>query len=197
MSVAMSVEGPDLASLVRRLAETPPEFTDEPRIAGSGRVAVAAVVNDLLHLHGARAPHAALAPFEGGGARADRNRLALVLVIAWLLADDGLRALDPGQPALLDVLAGVAQELAAVPAHRYVDDAERREELARTVLARLGCHPYGETPEQAADRLAAVSAAERRRLLDASRAAERRAREIREALVRKAAEESADKWTRE
>ena len=193
----MSVEGPDLESLVRRLAETPPEFTDEPRIAGSGRVAVAAVVNDLLHLHGARAPHAALAPFEGGSVRAHRNRRALVLVIAWLLADGGLRALDPGQPALLDALAGVAQELAAVPAHRYVDDAERREELARTVLARLGCHPYGETPEQAADRLAAVSAAERRRLLDASRAAERRAREIREALVRKAAEESADKWTRE
>jgi hypothetical protein len=193
----VSVEGPDLASLVRRLAETPPEFTDEPRIAGSGRVAVAAVVNDLLHLHGARAPHVALAPFEGGSARADRNRLALVLIIAWLLADDGLCALDPGQPALLDALAGVAQELAAVPAHRYVDDAERREELVRTVLARLGCHPYGETPTQAADRLAAVSAAVRRRLLDASRAAERRAREIREALARKAAEESADKWTRE
>lgn len=193
----MSEPGPDLASLVRRLAETPLEFTDEPRIAGSGRVAVAAVVNDLLHLHGARAPHAALAPFEGVSAHADRNRLALVLIIAWLLADDALRALDPGQSALLDALAGVAQELAAVPAHRYVDDADRREELARTVLARLGCHPYGETPEHAADRLAAVSAAERRRLLDASRAAERRAREIREALVRKAAEESADKWTRE
>jgi hypothetical protein len=193
----VSEPGPDLESLVRRLAETPPEFTDEPRIAGSGRVAVAAVVNDLLHLHGARAPQAALAPFDGASARADRNRLALVLVIAWLLADDGLRALDPGQPALLDALAGVAQELAAVPAHRYIDDAERREELARTVLARLGFHPYGETPAQAADRLAAVSAAERRRLLDASRAAERRAREIREALVRKAAEESADKWTRE
>jgi hypothetical protein len=136
-------------------------------------------------------------PFEGVSAHADRNRLALVLIIAWLLADDALRALDPGQSALLDALAGVAQELAAVPAHRYVDDADRREELVRTVLARLGCHPYGETPEQAADRLAAVSAAERRRLLDASRAAERRAREIREALVRKAAEESADKWTRE
>lgn len=193
----MSEPGPDLESMVRRLAETPPEFTDEPRIAGSGRVAVAAVVNDLLHLHGARAPQAALAPFEGGSARADRNRLALVLIVAWLLADDGLRALDPGQPALLDTLAGVAQELAAVPAHRYVDDAERREELARTVLARLGCHPYGETPAQAADRLAAVSAAERRRLLDASRAAERRAREIRDALARKGAEESADKWTRE
>ncbi|MFS2021846.1 hypothetical protein ACEN88_35445, partial [Massilia sp. CT11-108] len=37
--IAVSVEGPDLESLVRRLAGTPPEFTDEPRIGGSGRVA--------------------------------------------------------------------------------------------------------------------------------------------------------------
>jgi len=191
-------DGPDLDGLTRRLAETPPEFLDEPVVAGGGRVAVAAVVNDLLRLHGARAQLEALAPFAGTDPRADRNRLALVLVIAWLLADENFLVLAPGQAALLDALAGVAQELApAAPAHRYVEDTERREELARTLLARLGLRPYGETPAQAADRLAAVSGEQRRRLLAASRAAERRAREIREALARKAAEESADKWTRE
>ena len=194
----MNDDGPDLDGLTRRLAETPPEFLDEPVVAGGGRVAVAAVVNDLLRLHGARAQLEALAPFAGTDPRADRNRLALVLVIAWLLADENFLVLAPGQAALLDALAGVAQELApAAPAHRYVEDTERREELARTLLARLGLRPYGETPAQAADRLAAVSGEQRRRLLAASRAAERRAREIREALARKAAEESADKWTRE
>ena len=194
----MNDDGPDLDGLTRRLAETPPEFLDEPVVAGGGRVAVAAVVNDLLRLHGARAPLEALAPFAGTDPRADRNRLALVLVIAWLLADENFLVLAPGQAALLDALAGVAQELApAAPAHRYVEDTERREELARTLLARLGLRPYGETPAQAADRLAAVSGEQRRRLLAASRAAERRAREIREALARKASEESADKWTRE
>jgi len=42
-----------------------------------------------------------------------------------------------------------------------------------------------------------VSSRERVRLAAASRAAEERARQIREALARKAAEESADKWSRE
>jgi len=85
----------------------------------------------------------------------------------------------------------------AAPAHRFTTDPERREELTRTMLARFGYLPAGETAAQAADRLAAISASERRRLLEASRAAEQRAREIREALARKAAQESADKWTRE
>lgn len=82
-------------------------------------------------------------------------------------------------------------------ADRFVFDPERREELVRTVVARLGLLPQGETATQAADRLARVSGVERQRLLDASRATEERARAIREALARKAAEESADKWTRE
>jgi len=45
--------------------------------------------------------------------------------------------------------------------------------------------------------LSALSSTERQRLLDESRDAEKRAREIRQALARKAAEQSADKWTRE
>lgn len=194
----MNLEGPDLEILTRRLAETPPDFMDEPRIAGSGRVAVAALVNDVLRLHGGRAPLAALHGFEGGSARADRNRLALAMIAAWLLADDWFLAARPAQALLLQTLRDVPAELApAVPAHRFVEDAERREELARVVLARLGYRPQGETLAQATDRLAAVSAVERRRLLEASRAAEQRARAVREALARKAAEESADKWTRE
>src|SRR5438046_2502445 len=69
--------------------------------------------------------------------------------------------------------------------------------VARVVLARLNYRPARETIAQATDRLSSLSSTERRRLLEASRAAERRARAIREALAKKAAEESADKWTRE
>jgi hypothetical protein len=84
-----------------------------------------------------------------------------------------------------------------VPVEKFVSDAERREELARFCLARLGFRPFGETKPQAEDRLTSLSAAERARVLQASRKAEARAREVREALARKAAEESADKYTRE
>lgn len=190
--------GPPLEVLLRRLVDTPPDFLDEPRIRDAGTVHVAAVVNDVLLGLGARAPAAALAAFESRDAKADRNRLQLALVVAWLLAHEWFAAATLAQAAVLRLLDADVRELAAVtPAHRFVSDPDRREELARIVLARLDLRPEGETVVQATDRLSALSGIERRRLLEASRAAEQRARAIREQLAKKAAEESADKWTRE
>lgn len=194
----MTRNGPALESLLRRLADTPPDFLDEPRIGSTGRMAVAALVNDLLSMHGTRAAVNTLREFEGRDARSDRNRLALVMIGCWLLADEWFLAAGIPQGPLLQLLRVTLAELAtAAPAHKYITDAERREELARVALGCLGYRPEAESEAQASDRLASISGLERRRLLEASRAAERRAREIREALAKKAAEESADKWTRE
>lgn len=194
----MHLPGPPLETLLRRLADTPPDFLDEPRIGASGQVSVAAVVNDLLALGPGRATRQELQRFDSGDPGADRARLKIALVMSWLLADDTFQAAGLARADLLRVLDETAGELAALaPATKYLQDPDRREELARVVLARLGLRPQGETPEQAADRLSALSASERQRLLQASRAAEARARAIREALVRKQAEDSADKWTRE
>ncbi|HEY1052340.1 MAG TPA: hypothetical protein VGE39_21355, partial [Prosthecobacter sp.] len=79
----------------------------------------------------------------------------------------------------------------------FVTDPDRREEIVRVALARLHLRPAGETAAQAQDRLTSLSASERQRVIAAARAAEERAQAIREALARKAAEESADKYTRE
>ena len=193
--------GPHLETLTHRLADTPAEFLREPRIAGVHNpqaVAVAALVNDILLLHGARAPAASLQGFHGAQVKADRNRLALAMILCWLLADDWFVAQQLAQQDLLQVLGEAARELAAAsPAHQYTHDPDRRAELARIVLARLGFRPHEESVAQATDRLSAISGTERRRLLEASRVAEQRAREIREALAKKAAQESADKWSRE
>jgi len=192
----MLLPGPPLETLLRRLADTPPDFLDDPRIGASGQVFVAAVVNDLLAQGPGRATLAELQRFEGRGA--DAGRLRMALVMAWLLADDTLRNLSASRADVLNLLDGTAAEMAGLAsATKYLQDPDRREELVRVLLARLGLRPHGETAEQATDRLSALSATERKRLLDASRAAEARAQEIREALVRKAAEASADKWTRE
>jgi len=192
----MLLPGPPLETLLRRLADTPPDFLDDPRIGASGQVFVAAVVNDLLAQGPGRANLAELQRFEGRSA--DAGRLRMALVMAWLLADDALRNQSASRADVLNLLNGTAAELAGLAsATKYLQDPDRREELVRVLLARLGLRPHGETAEQATDRLSALSATERKRLLDASRAAEARAREIREALVRKAAEASADKWTRE
>ena len=191
-------EGPPLETLVRRLAETPRDFLMEPRIGNGGRVVVAAVADDLCRMLGSAATSAELSRLSGTKPKQDRNRLSVSLLLCWLLADEWFRASATPRTALFELLASGAEELAAhTPSKKFVEDPERREELARFALARLGRRPLGETRAQAEDRLTSLSAAERARVMQASRAAEQRAREIREALARKAAEESADKWTRE
>ena len=130
--------------------------------------------------------------------QADRNRLRVSLLLSWVLAEDWFRGLDLRRAPLVPLLLQGASELAEhVAVEKLISDPERREELTRFCLARLGFRPLGETRAQAEDRLTSLSAAERARVLRASRDAEARARAVREALARKAAEESADKYTRE
>lgn len=191
----MTQEGPLLESLLRRLAETPPDFLGDPAFGNTGSVHSIAVVNDVLIARGAAGLDARLGELAKTGTPHDANRLRLAQVLAWLLADPWFRQ---GRHDVLAAIVSASAELASlVPASKCVEHPERREELARLALSKLGLRPAGESEELAADRLTALSSAERARVLAASRAAEERARAIREALAKKAAEESADKWSRE
>jgi hypothetical protein len=190
-------QNPLLEALLQRLVGTPQEFQDEPVISSRGKVHVAALVHDLYFLHGATPSIEVLDQFVSNASQ-DRNRLQMVAIMAWLLSDawfvqKKLIGVQLGV-LLLDVTNGLASQTTA---QFFIQDADRREELVRLCLSRLGLRPRGETAEQSADRLSRISGIERQRLLAASRQAEERARAIREALVRKAAEESADKWGRE
>jgi hypothetical protein len=63
----MTHEGPQLETLLRRMAETPAEFLMEPRVGSSGVVHVPAVVADLYReLGGATKGPPALTPFQRG-----------------------------------------------------------------------------------------------------------------------------------
>ncbi|MGC8493665.1 MAG: hypothetical protein ACP5SH_18235 [Syntrophobacteraceae bacterium] len=193
-----TTEGPPLEALTRRLAETPDEFLAEPRIGRSGRVRVQAVVQDLLAAinHPVAPEH--LSIFAGSDAAKDRNRLSIALIFCWLLWDDYFKenGIQPGR--VLFLLDTRAEELSKlVASKKFVSDPDRREELARLALSDLGYRPAGETESQSEDRLEGLSSTHRARVLAASREAEKRAQAIREQLRRKAAEESADKWSRE
>jgi hypothetical protein len=193
----LSREGPPLAVLLHRIAETPKDFLAEPRIRGAGQVHVDAVVHDLLASLGVEASAKDVERFAGKGP-ADRNILAVTLLVCWTLAEPWFASAAPTKTELLRLLIDSTSELAAAaPARKFVDDPDRREELARVTLAAIGCRPAAESEAQAEDRLTSLSSAERARVVEAARAAELRARQIREALRKKAAEESADKWTRE
>lgn len=193
----MHREGPPLEVLIHRLGETPPDFLAEPRIGVSGQVHVAAVVSDLLERLGHQ-PAATELEFSGKDVKRDRSRLSIVLLFCWILADESFRDGQTSVTDVLDLLGPAAGELSQqANAAKFLRDPDRREELVRTALSRLGFRPAGETVAQAQDRLSSISSIERARVIKAARAAEERAREIREALMRKAAQESADKYTRE
>ncbi|HEX3625891.1 MAG TPA: hypothetical protein VH280_10750 [Verrucomicrobiae bacterium] len=194
----MEQEGPILESLTRRLAETPEEFLFEPRIGVSGHVHVAAVAGDLAKALNVPLKAGELVRFAGNDARQDRNRLAITLLFCWILFDEWFRQANCGHDAVLKLLDSESKELASqIAARKFVTDPDRREEMARVTLARLGFRPAGESLAQAQDRLTTLNSTERARVMRAARVAEERARQIREALKKKAAEESADKWTRE
>jgi hypothetical protein len=193
----VSDEGPDLTALTHRLAECPREFLEEPRIGATGRVVVGAVVFDLvMDLGGVGAGNVHL-PFSSN-APGDRNAMRIVLVACWLLHDPWFRARrDLGARAHAFLIEEPPLLGPVVDAERFVTDPDRREELARHVLARLDLAPRGETEAQAKDRRASLDSVERRQVIEATRAAEERARKVREELARKAAEEAAAKATRE
>ena len=198
----MDEEGPALEVLTRRLAECPAELLAEPRIGNSGQVRVAAVVADLLRDLGGPPLNLARAeifqPRNALQGRGQRNWLALVLVTAWLLADPWFREQQRFGAAALEFLTTGLNEVEKLnPAGKFLADPDRREELVRLGLSRLGLRPSGETVAQAADRLTTISTTERQRVLEASRLAEARAQAIREAMAKKAAEEAAAQSSRE
>lgn len=172
-----------VTALTRRLADTPPDFLADP--AG---LAPAAIVSDtLVALGGPPLTERLAAPFTG----ADANWTRLVLLTCWLAAGTG------GSPERLHELlrSGLGELAGLVPAGRFADDPDRREELARVLLRGLGIVPLGETAAQAADRLDTVDSVRRHRLLSDAKAAEERAEAIRKAMAEKRAREAAARYS--
>jgi len=194
----MQSEGPFLEDLLRRVAETPPDFLLQPFIGSSGCVHVAAVVADLLEdLTGERVTPNKVAALGSKKERADRGRISVALIMSWLFYAESLRP-HLKQAELLELILDGSAELSPhVAASKCVSDPDRREEFVRFCLSKLGLRPKGESRAQAEDRLTAISSAARKAAIAASRGALERSRAVLAALKRKAAQESADKYTRE
>lgn len=176
-----------VSRLTRRLADTPQDFLADP-----DTVAVPAVVSDLLLMAGGATLTAQeAARFEGG----KRKWRQLVLVTSWLLADPLL--LTAGPKRLLHWLTATnLAELAHLmnPA-AFVQDPDRREELARLTLRALSITAHGETKEQAADRLSTVDSVQRQKVLRAAREAQKRAEQVRKAMEEQRAREAAARYS--
>ncbi len=190
-------EGPVLEEMLHRMTHTPQVFLEEPRTGSHGKVHVDAVVSDLLVDLGGEplSKSAALKLNVTSG----RNRLRLMLLTAWLFSDDWFKThAVPAQSVLHWITGdGFSQMASLVKAGKVISDADRREEFVRRGLGALGLRPAGETEAQAEDRLATLDSVGRQEVLAATRAAEKRAQEVREAMRRKEAERSVPKYSRE
>lgn len=179
--------------LLHRLQHTPIRFLDEPRLGTKGDLVVKALAGDVLrHVAGDVGYHWADVEQLDVQVASERNRMRITVLVIWLLFD--VRFF--GQPALLTaiqslLLKGLHALASLVDAGVMVTDTDRREELVRYVLDQLHILPEGETRAQAQDRLQTLDSVEQQRVMEASRAAEARARQVREEIQRRLAEEEA------
>ncbi|MDP2305652.1 MAG: hypothetical protein Q8P18_06465 [Pseudomonadota bacterium] len=195
---------PPIAAWVRWAADAPPIFDAVPEGFPGGVVRVRAVVADLYARHGARAEPHVLQAFDAKDSSAkERARLGAVLLACRVLAHPSLLpgastgpSADTGRAGAFERLFRDLTEWAAAVGSNTSSE-ERREELVRRCLHAVGARPGGESVAEAEDRLGQVDIIERARLLKAAAERERRTRELREAMVRAAAEEAAAKMGRE
>lgn len=191
---------PPLAEFLRWLVEMPDAFSAEPLGFGKGTLPVAAVVADLYETYFGAYPEesllSAFRPAKTG--KAERNRLRWVLAACHLLWHPALRGCGAATEQLNRLLIEeLAQVATAEDADSLRTEEERREELVRRTLRALGLSLPGESAQEAEDRLTQVDSVERRRLLRAAAEKEKRAREVRDMMARRAAEEAAAKVSRE
>ena len=183
--------GPAIEVLHHRLQETPESLLG----AALGNYFYA-FIHDAVYKRCPEFGHQRLYPFRRTMAQVQWYPMAAM--IAYFISEPAFDDFDLDISDLLNVLEQTAQQLAAAGnCELYRQDVDRREEFIRVILQGLRLRPSGETESQAEHRLQTVSSAERLKVLQASRAAEERARAIREELARKRAQEAADKMTRE
>jgi hypothetical protein len=190
----MTMEGPPLESLTHRLSECPPEFLLPP-----GTIDIGAILAD--HFRAMQNDPAMLniaATVSAATTRGGANLLSLMVITTWILHDPFFLADYGWAPAMWLLLqSGLDRLSRVVTAENAVRDPDRREELVRVILAALNLRPAGENEQQAADRLTTLDSVERTKVINQTRDAEARARQIRQQMVEEAAKAAAARYSPE
>jgi hypothetical protein len=177
--------------LLHRLAECPADFLLEP-----GEIDLVALACDHFRALGLAIPSL---PERRILARLPNEAQRLVAIVLWLLRDAWFVARPQLAEATWQFFQSESLPRLAklVRPEAMVNDPDRREELVRLCLKGLSLVPEGESAAQAADRLNTLDSVERERVIRQTRHAEARAREVREAMARKRAQEAAARYSRE
>lgn len=200
----MKKPGPPLQSLTHRLASAPEEILMAPLLREKGKpagiISTAAVISDLMTDLGSLPLTAEqAAEFDIDFSPANQNYLKVIQVACYLLHAPWFLQNKPDLTDLIPFFRFRLEQLSAVvPAENLITDSQHREELVRVCLWGLNLIPEGESLNAAQDRLTTLDSAERERLIQETRAAQERARKVREEIARRQMEEEmASKMSRE
>lgn len=198
----MDNEGPQLETLLRRLSECPIEFIETCKTP-TGLIQLIAILSDHFREFGDVNPlkkrTRLFTRLDGNATQSNKSSMrhwAVLSVAAWLLHDEWFLARPELSKASWQWLSSKSLEKFSeiVSPEHCINDPDRREELVRICLESMGLRPKGETIEQAIDRKQTLDSVEREGILRATAVAERRAREVREAMAKKQALESASRY---
>lgn len=202
----MKKPGPPIEMLIDRLITIPDLFfkinikSDDSK----KKISVPAVLNDLLlDMGGAPLNNDEILehfPGKNKNIPENNNRLQLISIICYIYEDDFFIEKKSGSEVIKSfILSQKIVELSKVvnSADEFISDPDKREELCRLALDITGYYPAGENEKNAVDRLSTLDSVERKKILAKTGAAQKRARELKEAMMRKEAEEAASKMSRE
>ncbi len=194
-------EGPSIEYMLDRLAAIPAVFMKEFSSGGDidSGIILHALVNDLL-LDTGESPLTSDEIKSIEGLRNKKNYHRLVAILCHLYHDQFFIENRPETGLVRKIIFSQKLQILGEAVDNeeiFISDPDRREELCRLALMAVNLYPRGEDENRSKERLATLDSIERKKILDKTRQAQQRAREIREAMLRKEAEEAASKMSRE
>lgn len=207
----MKNPGPPIEALIDRLISIPEDFiTGTSGINNSGtEISLPALVNDLLIDNGGIPLNDVetvklLSEKKSGKAvsktRQKNNYPALAAILCYIYEDRFFTEKKNSAESIKKfLLSDELHELsnAVESAEEFINDPDRREEICRRALDVLNYCPQGENEKNSADRLLTLDSVERKKILIKTIEAQKRAKDIHDAIMQKEAEEAASKMSRE
>ncbi len=193
--------GPKLETLLRRLSECPSEFLESVQ-GNDGAQQIVAIVCDHFRAYGEQNPTDSSDAWIQSILQESKPTIprvrywGMLSIACWLLHDEWFLQRPQMASSTWNWLRNESLEklCSIVQPSLCLTDPDRREELVRLCLHAVNVRPLGETLEQSMDRKTTLDSVERQRILQETAEAERRAREVREAMARKQALESASRY---
>lgn len=207
----MKNPGPPIEALIDRLISIPEDFiTGTSGINNSGtEISLPALVNDLLIDNGGIPLNDVetmklLSEKKSGKAVSKtsqkNNYPALAAILCYIYEDRFFTEKKNSAESIKKfLLSDELHELsnAVESAEEFINDPDRREEICRRALDALNYCPHGENEKNSADRLLTLDSVERKKILIKTIEAQKRAKDIHDAMMQKEAEEAASKMSRE